>query len=258
MRIGVLASLFFVISMSSCLKEPEAIIVADVSDIFSLGLNQELGENRLFQLELNILELQECEDIKINSNLLSLSSDLILEINSIEKPETCAGDMQRISKTHNINISPGDYQFNIVLADASVNNGIISVAQNEISLQFNELEGIQISDFSIQRIPDQTIWGTFFSENTLYDKNKIREVLFEAENINVNGGLQFGHYGHFNINEDQTVDLAKSVINGHHFYVSNESINWDNISDKMTEWRNENPDVEFIIYNELGEILSSN
>ena len=246
-------------AFSSCLKKPDSIIVADVSDIMSLRLNQSLGDNRNFQIDLAILELQECEEVEINSNLIEISSDLILEINAIEKPENCSGTMVEIVKAHNIYSEAGKYPFRIELADATVNIGQISIEENKIQLSFENLEGIQIEDYQILRIPDYTIWGYLYVSDSQMDASEINEILFSEAIVNLNTGLTQGYYGQFDIKEDQllTIDMSDIPDSATTFYASSELIEWHLLEDLLNEWKSNTTGAGFLLMNEQGDILSS-
>jgi hypothetical protein len=243
----------------SCLKKPDSIIVADVSDILSLRLNQSLGENRTFQIDLAIQEFQNCEEVKINSNLIEISSDLILEINAIEKPEDCVGEQVEIVKSHSINSPHGKYPFRIELADATVNIGQIDISENKVQLTFTELEGIQIEDAHVLRIPDNTVWGYIYIEEAPAELTDIQTMLFTEFNTNINAGLTLGNYGRFEIYEDQSVsfkttDVSDSVTK---FYMSSEEIDWNLLGEKLDEWKLIYPNLIYLLTNEKGDTYSS-
>lgn len=259
MRIRLLLCCLILTAFYSCLKKPDSIIVADVSDILSLRLNQSLGENRTFQIDLAILELQECDEVEINSNLIEISSDIILEINAIEKPEDCTGKMVEIVKPHSINSQPGNYPFRIELADATINIGQINISENKVQLNFENIEGIQIEDNQIFWIPDNTLWGYLDVSNELIDIASIKEILFPELSINLNSGLNLGQYGQFEVKENQNISLRRNDVpdSASTFYATSELIEWTLLEDLLKEWKSNTPGARYLLMNENGDILSS-
>lgn len=254
--------ILFILSLfifSGCLKDPESVTIADLSDVFSLDLSQTLGLEHQFQLDISMQDLQSCEEVVINSELLTLSDDLILQINSIEKPEDCKGKLSKIYKRHDLNQAQGIYNFNLSLADVSLDNGFIQISNDEVRIDFGDLKGINIVNNHIRKIPDQTVWGYFKSESNTISASNIEEILFDSNN-NINlSSIPPGNYGYFYLDEASKVNISDwTAPEGHIPFVGNYSAaDWLDMKTNVENWYNDFPDVRFVIFNEKGEEIRS-
>jgi len=244
----------------SCLKDPNAEQFADLTDLFELNLIQTLGEERVIELELKLIDEKACDDVLINSSLIETSSDMILEISSIEIPSNCNDDLRTITKSHPITSDLGLYNFNLQLAGTDASTGRINIVSNQVNIDFSDLNSITEGELSIFKIQDGYLWGYFEINAPQEVQNSIKTALF----VNTDGIQTFpsktpGYYGEFKILEDNTIAIADAPQNATSFHADYSAAAWLDLEQKVNELLL-NPEYQSLkikITNELGEVIGN-
>lgn len=246
--------------MSSCLKEPQVEQFVDISNVFEINLHQSLGEFRTALVQLDILEDQQCEDVKIISNLLETSQDVILEISAIEIPNNCNSGINHINKQHELTKLSGNYNFVVNLAEAEANTGQITISQNDVQIEFQNLEGISANHLSLRMIEDNFLWGYFENKDQLYSLDEIKNLLFSVNpELALNPTKSPAYYGFFEIFEDQRIELSEEKNAKNTFYAHYNPSDWQAFKIALDQLLQEDEYSDAIvrIYNERGEILTN-
>jgi len=245
---------------SSCLKEPDSQQFVDISDVFEISLNQELGEFRKPIVELTILEPQDCDEVTVSSTLLETSKDIILEISSISKPVNCNSSSQIIRKQHPLNSGVGDFNFSVTLADFEANTGNMRITEEAVTVQFDALSGISAGELDLRMINDGFMWGYIITDNPAIDVTEIKAQLFNTvPEFEVNPIYTPGHYGLFRILDDQTIAIKDIESPDLKFYANYGMTSWEVLEQNVSEVLNTVGADKITIYivNELGDILGN-
>lgn len=242
------------------MKEPDAEQFVDISNVFELNLTQSLGEQRNPIVELTIVEPQECNDVFINSDLIETSKDIILEINSISKPVNCNQAEHVVRKNHELHSASGAYNFSVTLASAEANNGTITIQDDVVDMQFQNLIGITAGNLTLRMIQDGFMWGYIKLNSTSNLHPEVKAQLFEGlDDLELNPHQSMGYYGDFRIDENNDITF-RDVLNPEiRFYSNYTSEQWSVLKHNVDVLLSDVSlsSIELKITNELGEVLES-
>lgn len=240
----ILFVLSVAICFQSCLSEPEAAEFADLSGLFVINLNQELGADRQFQIELSLIDDRGCDNIDIQSFLTESESNISLDVTSLEIPIECNGDLRKISKTHDVDSGPNVYDFDLTLAGADASSGSLSISENQMRLTFTNIVSILDGELSIIKIQDDHLWGYIDFEGLEASQNELRQLIFQGlEDMDSFPNISPGYYGHFRIFEDSTIDVFNAAENASTYHAYYTIPEWQQLKNNV-EAALENPNFD--------------
>ncbi len=205
-----------IILISACKDKNDPDIIVNIEDDFYVNMFEDIsnGERRL-EFRLTSIKEQDCLNYSIDYNLSfnEGSGMLELSINDLVQPEICIEGNATASVTVPFGaMSNGTYTLFINLKDAITNHGRLSVDDLHYQLDLDSDDGIEITNETLYRVPQQTIWGAV-AYNSNNQEDNADAVLNDLKDITIVRSIQSdnaypsGYYGYFDLDESKSISL---------------------------------------------------
>jgi len=164
------------------------------------------NEGRTFSLILESSEEYNCENYKIDYKITNYNSITNIAINEITEPADCAeGIAPAVAALNFANLDNGFHLYRINLKNSIINDATLQVTDSKYTFKFENANGIDISNSTLNKMPPLTIWGIIDYENNMSDKstaflNGLLEIAHEDD-------FAKGNYGYFSIEEDDAITI---------------------------------------------------
>jgi hypothetical protein len=200
---NLLAIVMGICLVTSCglddLNDP--ILVTNVEDEFYIEMWEDLSpSNRTLSLRVRTIQDDTCLNTTINTTLLKLGNELILEVNGINEPEDCLEGMAPAKGEEVVGtLSAGLYKMEINLQNTVFNAGQLETNQNRYFLNMETENGINIPSSVLLRVPDNSFWGYID-----YGPNELDALAFieSLEEVATRPNLSIGYYGYYTVKND--------------------------------------------------------
>ncbi len=221
-----------ILGFTSCKKEgiQDTNFVFDIEDEFELSLTEKLvpGENTSFWLNISSLREFDCANYGLESSKnIFINNTIEVAVSELIIPEDCLeGSAPAKGQVSFDALESGTYDFNISIVNQIENKGKLYVQPDFYELQIEEGNGILMPKSTLQKIPNQTIWGYIG-----YEDNNIATVddLITELNQSLEGlVLPNGNYGHFQLNNGEVIIPKVNVAHSKHlnfiFHLKNDNV----------------------------------
>jgi hypothetical protein len=205
-------SLITFLAFVGCIKSDNKKII-EIEKEFTFQPWQSLSETGSeFCLVTQTLKKQDCGGAKVNIVQQNDGKNLSIKINGITNPPVCGSQPEIASDTIKFNsLVKGQYNFKIILKDAIINEGSLTVEDNRYSLDMFNLYGIEVPQTDIMRVPKGLIWGYVnYEQNQESQYTKFETKLKKIASLQTD--IAKGDYGFFVIG-DQSIFNVKANIN---------------------------------------------
>jgi hypothetical protein len=205
-------SLITFLAFVGCIKSDNKKII-EIEKEFTFQPWQTLSETGSeFSLIAQTLKKQDCGGAKVNIVQQNDGKNLSIKINGIINPPVCGSQPEIASDTIKFSsLAKGQYNFKIILKDAIINEGSLTVEDNRYSLDMFNLYGIEVPQTDIMRVPKGLIWGYVnYEQNQESQYTKFETKLKKIASLQTD--IAKGDYGFFVIG-DQSIFNVKANIN---------------------------------------------
>jgi hypothetical protein len=205
-------SLITFLALMGCSKSDNKKII-EIEKEFTFQPWQTLSETGSeFSLVAQTLKKQDCGGAKVNIIQQNDGKNLSIKINGITNPSVCGTQPEIASDTIKFTgLAKGLYNFKIILKDAIVNEGSLTVEDNRYSFNMFNLYGIEVPQTDIMRVPKGLIWGYVnYEQNQESQYTKFETKLKKIATVQTD--IAKGDYGFFVIG-DQSNFNVKATIN---------------------------------------------
>jgi len=234
-------------------------VIADISDDYYIDLWEDLdlpARSLVFRVE--TVDEQPCVNTFIDYAYRRSSSGLNLSLNGILEPHPSECDEGVASIEQSIDLgylSEGAYDMQINLKNAVVNNGLLTVRTDRYLIDMYSDDGFHLRQTELWRVPENAFWG-YVAYRNAEDEALATEFLNRMEEAGAKLSLKSGYYGHFTVQDDQSLDLHeepanKSVKTFAYAFAENRT----DVRDLLEEFRAEHgQQVELKIYTDTGDV----
>lgn len=213
----------FAFTFISCKKElldPNLIISID--DEFKIDLWEDLHAGQgTFNFLIETIKQYNCIDNSIDYRVNSGAGNIVITLEKIDENADCdPGPSPATAKIPLADAKSGNFQISIKLKETIKNTGLLKVTPEKYEFSLEEKLGVALSREEIYRVPKGTIWGyvAFDSQDEL---EAVDNFLMDLENVSQveKRNYQKGYYGHFSIEDNQTVQVndPEEPANSKHF-----------------------------------------
>lgn len=154
----------------------------------------------------------DCSNCTVVAESEVIGHDISVRLLGIQKADSCKGAPAPAKSF--IRIAPslpdGAYHFSLSLRTVLTNEGTLTVANGHYNLWMPDLQGIEIQNYVLDKIPEGLLWG--------YAETPDEPTLASAKNfvsglkkISSDSGLSPGFYSYFTISGTGAVAFHKSV-----------------------------------------------
>ena len=233
-------------------------VVVKIEPEFMLGLHEELGQVRNFNLLFQTIEDQACKSNTINFSASRSGKSIFLSIHEIVESENCRTGEGPATGAASYDFLPiGNYNLELVLKNTVTSTGSLNVSNEKYTLDIEEGFGFQAGRETLMRVPSATVWGyvAYKDSQHLADANNfLDELNAKTENLK----LAKGEFGYFQVgdNDKLILDKAPDYNNFKTFYrFSTGQVSA--LESLLEDFRNQYPDgqMEFKIFTWQGETL---
>lgn len=198
-------ALLGMISACELAKIEDPIVVANIDDEFYVELREILSKNdNTFALHVETIEEENCTNSEIAFSIEPNGTGYKVTLNQITVPDVCDPGQKRIATDIPMSNFPnGSYSIQVNLRDLVKNNGILQVTDSFYRLSMNSSEGFSFSNSTLNKIPNDLLWGYIDIENASSEQTRVVDAfLEEISNLGVDAELSSGFYGYFKILEN--------------------------------------------------------
>lgn len=200
-------SMFLLIVAACKKKQPD----------FNVPMNISVYEELNYNSRQLVLVLQTTNSITCGSSVLQGESsvsgnDVTLTVSGMVSPPDCQYAPRRIEKTFGLgNLADGVYSLKVKNGNR-LSTGSLTVVQQKLSISFEKLDNLVVSDSICARIPSGTIWG-----NVMYASASTATIADSFTNdLEQRGAVAFtlpdGEYHYFTIRSG-TLTVAYNGVN---------------------------------------------
>jgi len=240
-------------------EEENPKVIADISDDFYISLweNLELPA-RTFALQVETIDEQTCTNTLIDYSFRRTESALSLSFNDILEPHPneCDEGPTTIRTPIELGFLPeGTYDMQINLKNAVVNNGLLKVRSDVYQLDMYSDDGFHLQQTELQRVPENMFWG-YVAYRETESSASANTILDDLEEAGKKLSLKSGYYGHFTVQDDQSLTLNEVPPNKYiKTFAHGFSENHDAIQTLLADFRAEYGDqLELKIFTDTGEV----
>lgn len=255
-----------VLCISSCqlekLQEP-IVIAKDIEPEFYIDLQEFLHPtNRQLKFQIRTIKDQECLNSSVETDFFTLGREIELSINSILEPSDCkAGIAPAQSEVYVGKLNNGTYNFDVALRNTVVNNGKLSISNDNFTIKMETQEGIIFLHNNLQKMPADAFWGYIACEES--DWEDLNAELAEKLNGFASpADYRSGYYGYFEINNNATgsrkVFLTEPPTADFHFpllFQINEDTDENRFKVILEDFKSSHPDIQLKGQNADGRIF---
>lgn len=190
--------LAFILSLSSaCRVGIDSGLIIDIEKEFNVQLVEKLDSTlNSFYLLVTSVQKQDCSNVRIKHAVTVVSNRVFVTLKQLDRPSNCSGAADVAHDTiHLGQLTEGVYRMQINLKDAVINQGTLTITPSRALLEMGTINGINITEPTLMRIPERTIWGGVSIESTQIPA--MHKFLDTLSNICPIFNENLGNYGHF-------------------------------------------------------------
>jgi hypothetical protein len=252
-------SIIFVGLHSCSLNGNDKETFVQVNEEFTIDMDELLGSPRQLIFDLQSVELEPCLNASINRTFIAQSDRLTLLINGIIPASDCNPGAAPAHGSSNVGFMPnGVYDFLVTVRNTVTNEGKLTINDHQYVINMLSSDGISISNSTLFRIPENTIWGYIAYNEANLVGNAPQAFLDELATLAQPKQLEQGYYGKFEINNNGELQLKNEPPFNHvltFFYQFAGSD--DQLKDLLENYRSgpSGTDIEMAIYTAKGKVL---
>jgi hypothetical protein len=207
--------------LSSCRQEIADGTIVDVDKAFELKLWQTLdATSGTLQIAVNSIKQERCGSLlRINNSVQTPDGALIINLaNYTDTPNNCGNINELVHDTLTCGkMRNGIYSVQISLKNAVISKGSLTVRDDRYNLQMLQENGIKVSVPTLQRIPQNTLFGSISTDNGF--EYVARAFSDSLAFLTTPLALSNGNYGFFNVENSvyQPFSLVVTKPNATHF-----------------------------------------
>ncbi len=195
----------------SCQKNVDPIFIYDVEDEFELSLHQSTGNTH--NIVVHISTTQEMPDnYKIEAFAKIINGHVELNIYQILKPSTDSETKAILSTAVVIDsLGNGLHDLSLIIRETIINEGVLTVSDDKITLDFSEPKGIKQSHLEANRFPSDAFWGVVYVDSSYHEG--LLDIFLDSLDLFATDVLNplVGNYGYFSIADDASLELNVST-----------------------------------------------
>ncbi|PHN04439.1 hypothetical protein [Flavilitoribacter nigricans] len=254
-----------ILCLGSCkleeLKQP--IIITDLEPEFYIDLQEYLHPtNRQLRFKIRTIKDQECLNGSIETDYYTLGREIELSINRILPPADCKGGTAPAkSEVYATQLTNGTYKFNVALRNTVVNNGQLTVSDDNYTIKMETQEGIIFLHNNLQKMPADAFWGYVVCKETEWEALNA-ELTDRLTGFGAPADYRSGYYGYFEINNNtpgnRKVFLTEPPAADFHFpllFQLKENVDENRLKSMLQEFRAAHPDITLEGRNSDGRIF---
>ena len=255
-----------VLCLGSCqlekLQEP-IVITKDIEPEFYIDLQEYLHPtNRQLKFKVRTIKDQECLNASVETDYYSLGREIELSINSIMEPADCkAGAAPAKSEIYAGKLTNGAYKFDVALRNTVVNNGTLTISDDNFSIKMETQEGIIFLHNNLQKMPVDAFWGYVVCKESDWE-NLNTELTDKLTGLASPADYRSGYYGYFEINNNtpgnRKVFLTEPPAVDFHFpllFQLKENVDENRVKAVLESFRDTHPDIQLEGRNTDGRIF---
>jgi uncharacterized lipoprotein NlpE involved in copper resistance len=206
-------SLILFLALMGCNKINNQDKIIEIEKEFSFQPWQTLNEfGGGFSLITQTLKKQTCGGTKVDITALVDAQNISIKVKGLTYPAVCGNQPQFAMDTTQLSsLIKGTYNFKIILKDAVINEGSLRVDDNKYVLKMAKLDGIELPQTEIMRVPKGLIWG-YLNYDMTQDSKSIKFTERIKKFATIQNDIPKGDYGYFVIG-DQSSFNVKATIN---------------------------------------------
>ncbi|MCF8246205.1 MAG: hypothetical protein K9J37_05345 [Saprospiraceae bacterium] len=253
--LGATATCFFSCKLSS---DDNKDIVVSIEPEFLLGMWENLGQTRDFNLTFQSIEDQPCKDNPISFTSSQNGRSISLNINEIIELHNCQVGEGPVDGMASFDFLPiGVYHLQLVLKNTINSTGTLTVTNEKYSLNIEEGLGFVAQQQTLMRVPTAAVWGYVAYKDSQYLTSS-NSFLDELNTKTQNLKLGKGDYSYFLIGDNEKLSLAKAPdYNNFKTFYRTTTGSLAELETLLESYRTQYPDgqMEFKIFTWQGETL---
>ncbi len=233
-------------------------IVVKIEPEFILGMWENLGQTRDFNLTFQSIEDQACKDNPISFTSTLNSRSISLNINEIIELQNCQVGEGPVNGMASFDyLSIGVYNLELVLKNTINSTGTLIVTNEKYTLDIEEGFGFIAPQQTLLRVPSAAVWGYVAFKDSQYltpSNNFLDELNTKTQNLK----LGKGNYNYFLIGDNEKLSLTKAPdYNNFKTFYRTASGPLAELETLLESYRTQYPDgqMEFKIFTWQGETL---
>ncbi len=213
-------------------------IISSVQPGLQIDLVNPLDTESRFGIRLTAVG-EYCEDAMLVVSARQVNERLTIDANDIEESEDCAPVNDNLYATVHLDPAEPEDDLTVTVGYVLRNLGTLQYDGQKYTLEFDELNGLELGLTTLYRIPENIVWGTVSSpgESALLLEN----FMLQTEDISKTPDLAAGNYGHFTLGADQEVNINNSdpMVAANYVYVLQLTGSVDRFKEELDAFRNQ-------------------
>lgn len=197
----------FLLWFSACRTNIDSGLIIDIEKEFNIQLVEKLDSTlNNYQLLITSVKKQDCNNVRIEHAVTISANRIFVTLKSLVRPDSCHGIADAAHDTVNLGqLAEGVYRVQINLKDAVINQGNLTVTPSRVIIDMSTINGINITEPTLMRIPERTIWGGV--STTTPNIPAMHKFLDTLSNICPTFSEGLGNYGHFNFQSANLITI---------------------------------------------------
>lgn len=242
---------------SGCSKQESFEPIASDIEITMVETIDSTG--RTFQLKCETKEHYPCANYKLVSRLNKVSNSYEIDFNGIDIPGVCLTAFgPALANIELGNPANGVYDI-VITTDETINSGKLYVSTDHYILDFDQTGRIGFTNHILNRVPENTIWGTIGYHNS--DTKPLAEEFIESlKNLGAETRSYLpGNYGYFSISSKGEIEPPEN--HGNYFidaFILEYTGKSGNLKDIVRNYGlNYNDRLKILLYTTEGDMFRS-
>lgn len=200
MKLTVLATLLFVVSLFACEESGEEAVNTLGTDV-DVEMKEYLnGTQRSLMFKFFTTRDFSCINNSISYSLQQGADGLAIVLNEVEEPTACLKAMGPASAFVDVgSLNIGEYDFSLQIGKSIINTGKLTVTPESYELVLNGEAGMNLKTLQLQRVPKNSLWG-FIRFQGEADESLARSFITQLTNLgSTQDRFEEGDYGFFEV-----------------------------------------------------------
>jgi len=249
-----LVSLAFLIVLSSgCEDRKEEVnVLFDIEDDFSIGLWETLDPtNPALELEVQSLEPLECLNYNLEYSVQENGNKIIISLDEFLPPNDCIDGSDYFQTNIEIGaLETGFYDVEVNIKEEIINNGQLVVGTQRYDLNMSTDVGFTFGRTALQRVQRNMFWGYVQTENPMVEQLFLNEI----NRISLTQPYHKGDYGHFRLNDDNSLSIHE-MDEATFTFLRSLNIPEDELQEMVATLRSDYPEATFQFFTASGLML---
>ncbi len=165
----------------------------------------------VFGLWVESMQLYDCPGYQIVSELRQSGQQIEMDLLDVLPPANCSGMPAPARQFVAIGqLAPGSYTLRLSLGKTIVNQGTLTVTNDQYTLHFTKPQGFEIQNYTARHLPDALVWG-YVSVPDEAAAMAAQNFLADIKTITTDSGLAPGFYSYFTVSGTGEVFFHSSI-----------------------------------------------